>query len=91
MKHELKIWPQFYCRVAEGTKTFQIRKNDRAFQSGDIVVFKEWDPSPVNPTDISPRGYTASPPIEFTIGYIEYLDKNMVVFSLIPQKKNKAQ
>lgn len=21
MKHELKIWPQYYCRVADGSKT----------------------------------------------------------------------
>lgn len=47
MIHELKIWPQYYCRVADGSKTFEVRRNDRGFQPGDIVVLKEYDPTPV--------------------------------------------
>lgn len=38
MKHELKIWPKYYCRVRSGEKTFEVRDNDRDFQRGDIVV-----------------------------------------------------
>lgn len=90
MKHELKIWPQFYCRVADGSKTFEVRDNDRAFQSGDTVILKEWDPDPIAPTDKAPRGYTDSKPLEFRIGYIHILNSSQVIFSLLPAKKSKA-
>ena len=84
MIHQLKIWPQYYCRVADGTKTFEIRKNDRAFQSGDTVVLREWNPNPQNSTTDSPKGYTDSKALKFRIGYIHYLNSNDVIFSLLP-------
>lgn len=90
MNHDLKIWPQYYCRVADGSKTFEVRENDRGFQSGDTVTLKEWDPSPINATTKSPKGYTDSPPLTFKIGYILVLDHKKVVFSLLPFKKSKA-
>ena len=89
MLHELKIWPQYYCRVADGSKTFEIRVNDRAFQSGDTVILKEWDPSPITVTDRAPKGYTESKPLEYTIGFIYILDGERVVFSLLPAKVKK--
>lgn len=86
MTHELKIWPQYYCRVADGSKTFEVRENDRGFQSGDTVVLKEWDPEPVNTTDSTvPKGYTGSPDLEFKIGYIMLLERATVIFSLLPK------
>lgn len=45
MKHELKIWPQYFSRVIDGSKTFEVRKNDRGFQPGDEVVLREYDPT----------------------------------------------
>lgn len=83
MKHELKIWPQYYCRVADGTKTFEVRRNDRGFQPGDTVVLKEWNPKPINPTDSAAQGFTNSPPLEFTVGYMFPLPSGDVVFSLL--------
>lgn len=91
MRHELKIWPQFYCRVADGSKTFEVRENDRGFQPGDTVLLREWDPEPINTSDkTAPRGYTDSKPLEFKIGYVLVLDSSRVVFSLLPLKKAKA-
>ncbi len=92
MIHELKIWPQYYCRVADGSKTFEIRKNDRAFQSGDTVILKEWDPTPINVTDNrSPKGFTESAPLEFSVGYIHIIDSETVVFSLLSAKTSKKR
>lgn len=92
MIHELKIWPQFYCRVADGSKTFEIRNNDRAFQSGDTVILKEWDPSPANVADkFTPKGFTEAPPLEFLVGYIHVLSSSEVVFSLLPSKSKKSR
>lgn len=91
MVHELKIWPQFYCRVVDGSKTFEIRNNDRSFQSGDTVILKEWDPRPISVDDRAPKGFTSNAPLEFTIGYIHYLGSDEVVFSILPVKTSKSR
>lgn len=41
--HELKILPQYFQSVWNGTKTFEVRKDDRDYQRGDILVLREWD------------------------------------------------
>ena len=41
--HELKILPQYFQSVWNGTKTFELRKDDRDYQRGDILVLREWD------------------------------------------------
>jgi len=41
--HELKTWKEYYEQVFMGRKTFEVRKNDRNFQKGDILILKEWD------------------------------------------------
>jgi Domain of unknown function (DUF3850) len=45
MRHELKCWPAYFAAILAGTKTFEIRKNDRGFQVGDELLLKEWDPA----------------------------------------------
>lgn len=42
--HELKTWPHFFDAVARGAKTFEIRENDRGFQTGDKMVLRKYDP-----------------------------------------------
>ena len=42
--HYLKCWPIFFFEAASGMKTFEIRKNDRDFRVGDIIVLQYWDP-----------------------------------------------
>lgn len=42
--HELKTWPEYFNLVFYGHKTFEIRKNDRGFKSGDKLLLREWDP-----------------------------------------------
>lgn len=41
-EHELKILPEFFDAVVHGVKTFELRKNDRNFAVGDILLLKEW-------------------------------------------------
>lgn len=42
--HELKTWPEYFEAVSNGSKTFEIRKNDREFSVGDTITLKEFDP-----------------------------------------------
>jgi hypothetical protein len=42
--HELKIWPQWFDAVRLGTKTFEIRKDDRNYAVGDTLVLNEFRP-----------------------------------------------
>lgn len=43
MNHELKIQPQYFEAVANRTKQFEIRFNDRGFQVGDVLILREYD------------------------------------------------
>ena len=43
MEHELNIYPQYFEDVISGKKKFEIRKNDRKYRVGDILILKEWD------------------------------------------------
>ena len=40
---ELKIRQEYLERVLLGEKTFEIRKNDRNYQVGDILVLREYE------------------------------------------------
>lgn len=42
--HELKTWPSFFAEVESGHKTFELRKDDRGFERGDVLELHEWDP-----------------------------------------------
>lgn len=42
--HELKTWPSFFAAVRDGSKTFEVRRNDRDFVVGDVLRLCEWDP-----------------------------------------------
>lgn len=78
MTHELKIWPQHWQRVFDGTKTFEIRVNDRVFQKGDEVVLCPWCPETKNYLNKSP--YCK---ITRQIGDVYPIDHERVVFSLL--------
>lgn len=89
MHHELKIWPQYFGRVLDGSKTFEVRKNDRGYQPGDIVTLKEWNPE-INEHDVDPMGRSMNEPqgytgrfLLFRVGYVLPIDADRVVFSLL--------
>jgi hypothetical protein len=41
MKHELKIWTEYFNDVAKGEKSFEIRKDDRDYKVGDSLILLE--------------------------------------------------
>ena len=40
--HTLKCDPVWFQRSLDGTKTFEVRRNDRGFQRGDQVRLREY-------------------------------------------------
>ena len=44
MTHALKTEPPFFKHVVEGSKLFEIRKNDRLFKVGDKILLQEYIP-----------------------------------------------
>ena len=43
--HELKIHSIYFEAVKAGTKTFELRRNDRNYQVGDQLILQEWEAS----------------------------------------------
>lgn len=41
--HSLKILPEYFDAIDHGVKTFEIRKNDRNFKVGDVLILREYD------------------------------------------------
>jgi len=46
--HDLKIYPEYWEDIATGKKTFEVRKNDRDYQVGDLLLLRKFDPAKNN-------------------------------------------
>lgn len=44
MRHEKKTWPEYFQKVLDGKKTYELRLADWECNEGDILVLREWDP-----------------------------------------------
>lgn len=64
MLHQLKIKQCYLCHILEGSKTFEVRKNDRDFQVGDWIKFLPLEDENYNAYDIE------SPIPDYRINYI---------------------
>lgn len=45
-RHILKTWPDSFQAVSDGAKTFELRRDDRGFAVGDVLVLQEYEPGP---------------------------------------------
>ncbi|WP_186131670.1 DUF3850 domain-containing protein [Burkholderia gladioli] len=41
--HELKSWKEFFTAIKSGARRHELRRNDRDFKVGDILLLREWD------------------------------------------------
>ena len=44
MKIEKKVWLEYFQKIKEGKKNFELRLADWDCKEGDVLVLKEWDP-----------------------------------------------
>lgn len=42
--HELKSWPEYFRAIVTGDRRHELRKNDRDYKVGDIILLREYDP-----------------------------------------------
>lgn len=42
--HTVKTWPSCFQAVKRGEKRFEIRRDDRGYQKGDLLHQREYDP-----------------------------------------------
>lgn len=42
--HDLKCWPEFFAALLDGSKNFEVRKDDCKFAVGDTLLLREWSP-----------------------------------------------
>lgn len=40
MEHELKVWPEYWDVLVSGEKSFEVRRDDRGFQKGDVLILR---------------------------------------------------
>ena len=48
MTHELKCWPVYWQAVFDHQKMFEIRKADRQYAVGDVLVLNEFEPDAIS-------------------------------------------
>lgn len=81
--HRLKLNSDYYNDSASGIKTFEIRKNDRKYQVGDILELREWVWS-----DLEQKGaYTGEvhwKVITYILEDTEYLQDGYVCLAVAP-------
>jgi hypothetical protein len=79
--HHLKLSVEYSDEVFNGSKTFELRKNDRHFMKGDEIIFHEYDKDGA--------GYTGRA-MSYIITYIlenhESLSKGYVAMSIRYQR-----
>lgn len=43
--HDLKTWPEPFAAIRAGLKPWELRKDDREYQTGDVLRLREWSPT----------------------------------------------
>ena len=44
MRHTKKVWPEYFQKILDGEKTYELRLADWECREGDILILKEWNP-----------------------------------------------
>lgn len=44
MKIEKKVWPEYFQKIIDGVKKYEVRLNDFECHQGDELILKEWNP-----------------------------------------------
>ena len=81
MIHELKTAPVYFNRSWSGEKLFEVRKNDRHFQKGDVIILMEWDGEKYT-------GYQIIGSITYVLSGFDAINSEYVVFGFKISKRS---
>ena len=82
--HELKTWPEFFSAARSGIKRFEVRKDDRAFEVGDLLVLREFEPGKTSARRYA--GYTGEW-LAFRVSYVLHAGEMKVRGGLVPHSR----
>lgn len=93
MIHTVKALPEYFDSLADYSKPFEVRKNDRPYRVGDFLAVNEWSPVPIDggtfgiPAD---GGLYSGRSAVFEITYIlddtRYVKDGYVILGLSPRQ-----
>lgn len=83
MIHRLKAWPEFFEPLRTEEKTFEIRKNDRGYKVGDVLIISEFDPSKPDP-EMAYTGRTVTRLVTYVTSFPDGLRDGYVCLGLRP-------
>lgn len=68
-QHHLKTFPEYFNAVENGTKPFEVRKNDRNYQVGDTLHLQEYSNGAYTGREVRKRSvtYLTIPPSAKTV------------------------
>ena len=44
MQHTKKVWPEYFQKILDGQKNYELRLADWDCNEGDTLLLQEWDP-----------------------------------------------
>lgn len=77
MIHKIKITSDYYIADKNMTKSFEVRKNDRNYQVGDILELREWQNNKYT-------GQTIRRKITYILNNQNYCKEGFVILGIIP-------
>ena len=84
-QHELKILPEYFVAVRDGIKKFEVRKDDRLFEVGDILCLHE-----INCGVLT--GRTIKAEVTYVLRHPEYCKEGYCILSIkVAEQQNEKQ
>ncbi|EJL36575.1 hypothetical protein PMI01_00950 [Caulobacter sp. AP07] len=80
--HRLKPSPTYFRAIQSGEKTFEVRRDDRGFQKGDLLHLVEYDPAIIAALALTGRSITKRISYVLTGGQLG-IESGYVVLGLV--------
>ncbi|MBE5922066.1 MAG: DUF3850 domain-containing protein [Lachnospiraceae bacterium] len=81
MIHQLKCKAEYFEQIADGRKTFEVRKNDRNFHVGDYLALNELKPHNKNAERLE-TGRSVLVRVHMMIDNPEYVKEGYVILGI---------